>query len=120
MVARDMSGRRMRRSEPQPMKAVVSDFMHSSGLARQLKNPALFAAWQRIVPEHFRPFTRVAGIKNKVVIIEVSSAAVMQELAQFREEYLRAALIQALGGTHVAGLRFALADFGRIDERNKV
>jgi hypothetical protein len=99
------------------MKEAVRDFLRTAGVAGILKNPALYRAWERVVPAQYRPFTRLAGLKNKAVTVEVSSAAVLQELAQFGKEKLRQALVREMGGLYIANVRLVLADFGRGDER---
>lgn len=115
MSGRDLFSRR-KKAEQQPdgprvMKDALGEFMRTSGLALQLKHPALFRAWESVVPAPFRPFARLAGFKNKVVIVEVSSSAALLELKQFWKEKLRQALVRQMKGLYVSDVRFILADF---------
>jgi len=103
---------------PRAMKDVLGRFMRSSGLALQLKHPALFRAWENVVPAPFRATTRVAGLKNKVVLVEVSSSAALLELKQFWTEKLRQALVQEMDGLYISNVRFILADFRSANESN--
>ncbi len=100
------------------MKEVLGEFMRTSGLALQLKHPALFRAWSKVAPERFRAFARLAGVKNKVIIVEVSSSAALLELKQFWKEKLRQALIREMRGLWVSDIRFVLADFRSGNEPN--
>jgi hypothetical protein len=100
------------------MKEVMGEYLRSSGLAVQLKHPALFRAWERVAPEPFRALARLAGFKNKVVIVEVASSAVLWELKQFWKDQIRQALIREMNGRHIADVRFIVADFRSGNEPN--
>ena len=110
---RSVARRVTRKPRTRKLGEAISDYLRASGLAAQLKHPELFAAWDKTVPEEFGAFTRVAGFRNRVVTIEVSSSAALQELAHFWRERLRKALVEQMKGLYIEDLRFVLRDFGR-------
>lgn len=102
-----------RTSDPPSLKLALGRYLKGSGLANQLKMADVFAAWERAVPEEFKPFARLAGFKKRIATIHVNSSPVLQELSQFHKESIRKALTRELGGIHVEDVKFVLADHRR-------
>ena len=102
--------RRTPPSGPKPLADALKAYVRQSGLNIQLRHGKLYEAWVRVVPEEFRKYTQLGGFRKQIVTIKVTSAAVLQELAQFWRDPLRQALIEELDGTYIDDVRFVLSD----------
>ena len=68
----------------------------------------LVEAWQRVVPEQVAELTRIVGHSEGTVVIEVTSSALMQELAGFMKPLLLEGLRAEEGAADVVSLEFRL------------
>ena len=102
-----------RTNDPPTLKLALAKYMKRSGLANQLKMADVFAAWERAVPDEFKPFAHLVGFKKRIATVHVDSSPVLQELSQFHRESIRKAMTKELGGIHVEDVKFVLADHRR-------
>lgn len=99
--------------DPLTLKNALAKYLKKSGLGNQLKMADVFAAWERAVPDEFKPFARLAGFSRRIATVHVSSSPVLQELSQFHRELIRQAMTRELGGIYVEDVRFILVDHRR-------
>ena len=93
---------------PQRLGDVLSELVALKGLAHSGAAEQLQEAWQKTAGDTISKATRVVGIRNRVLEIEVGSASLLYELDSFH----KASLLQALRGHQppldVNGIKFRL------------
>jgi predicted nucleic acid-binding Zn ribbon protein len=91
---------------PEKIGEILSRLFAARGWGRKQDRLRLERAWAEAVGADLAPQTRVAGIKRNVLEVEVKSAVLLQELAQFHKRRLLEALRKTLSGVTVTDLRF--------------
>jgi hypothetical protein len=98
--------RRGRRRIAQPVGALVSRALKDLGVPSARVTAAVETAWTQASNPAWRSVARPSRLLGGVLEIEVSSAPLREELAQFHSARLLAVLRQALPDTTLLGLRF--------------
>jgi predicted nucleic acid-binding Zn ribbon protein len=96
----------MEANGPEKIGEILSRLFAARGWGRRQERLRLEQAWAEAVGPDFAPRTRVAGIRRNVLEVEVASAVLLQELAQFHKRRLLEALRKGLSGVTIADLRF--------------
>lgn len=90
---------------PEPLKEVLSRLFTLRGWGRRSARLHLERAWEEAIGKHAAQ-TRVTGLKRGVLEVEVNSAVLLQELAQFQKRGLLAKMRESLQSTTITDLRF--------------
>lgn len=93
---------------PERLSEILSRLFTARGWGRQQDRFQLERAWAEAAGEQYSAVTRVAGMKRRIMEIEVKGAVPMQELSQFHKRGMLERLRQALPGTTIADIRFRL------------
>jgi predicted nucleic acid-binding Zn ribbon protein len=91
---------------PEPLKEILSRVFTLRGWGRRSARLHLERAWESAVGVKDAEQTRVLGLKRGVLEVEVNSAVLLQELAQYQKRRLLEALRARLNDTTIADLRF--------------
>ena len=98
-----------RDSGPEPLRAVVADFLKRTGLSRQLEAGRLGRIWAEVVGPELSCRTRVVGsLRGGVLRIEVDSPALLGELRGFESERLHHGMRERFKRTYIRKLNFQL------------
>ena len=81
----------MQRSNEQSLGDVIREFLQSYQLEEKLNETKLIKAWEKVTGQMVAKHTEGLYIKNRILFVKVSSAALRQELS-----YARSKLIKAL------------------------
>jgi len=87
-----------RRSNEMPLKAAIEEFLDSFRLRDKLNETKVIQAWEKVVGEMVARNTSQLHIRNKVLFVKVSSAALRNELLFARQKIIQA-LNKEAGGT---------------------
>jgi hypothetical protein len=90
---------------PENLADVVAKLFASRGWGRRSERVRLEQAWAAAAGD-VAADTRLGAFRRGVLEVEVRTAVLMQELAQFRKRALLTALRHGLPGVTVADLRF--------------
>ena len=91
---------------PEKIADVLGRLFTSRGWGRKTERQRLESAWAETAGEEVQKSTRVLAIKRGVLEVEVKSAVLMSELAQFHKRKLLAALRKALPGVTLTDIKF--------------
>ncbi len=91
---------------PEPIKEVLSRLFTLRGWGRRSARLHLERAWETAVGAKHVEATRVLALKRGVLEVEVKSAVLLQELAQYQKRRLLEALRASLPGETITDLRF--------------
>ncbi len=96
------------RGTPPPVGVVLAALMRKAApLARSRRGfAAVSEAWCRVAGAELAEHTRVAGVRDGVVTIEVDSPPLCHRLDSFEKERLLPELVREVRGAEVRGLRF--------------
>jgi predicted nucleic acid-binding Zn ribbon protein len=92
--------------EPEPIKEILARLFTARGWGRRQARLHLERAWTAAVAHEHAAHTRVLRLHRGVLEVEVSSAALMQELAHFHKRRLLEVLRDKLPGQPLKDLRF--------------
>jgi len=85
---------------------VLGRLFISRGWGRSSEAAALEAAWAAAIDPAEIPHCRAVGLRRGVLEIEVKSAVLLQEFAQFRKRELLGSIRAKLPGRTISDLRF--------------
>jgi predicted nucleic acid-binding Zn ribbon protein len=88
----------VRRSNEKPLKAAIEEFLKSYRLNDKLNEAKVLSSWEKVVGEMIARQTRRIYIKNKVLFVQVESAALRNELVYARTKIV-IALNREVGAT---------------------
>jgi predicted nucleic acid-binding Zn ribbon protein len=91
---------------PEKIGEILSRLFAARGWGRKQDRLRFERAWVEAVGPDLAPQTHVTGIKRNVLEVEVKSAVLLQELAQFHKRRLLEALRKTLTGVTIVDLRF--------------
>ena len=91
---------------PEKIGEILSRLFAARGWGRKQDRLRLEHAWAEAAGAEYAPRSRVSGLRRNVLEVEVKSAVLMQELAQFHKRRLLEALRKSLPGVTIADLRF--------------
>lgn len=97
--------------QPQTIGESLNEYLQASGLARAAEASAVFSAWRDSVTDEIARHTRVLGLRNNVLAVEVDSAALLQELSTFYRSQILEALKRKLSRSFICDVRFLLGNF---------
>jgi len=93
---------------PQRLGDVLSELVALKGLAHTGAAEQLQEAWQQVAGQTIAEATRVVGKRNRLLEVEVVSAAMLYELDSFHKNSLLQALQSHQPPVDVNGIRFRL------------
>ena len=101
-------GPRVYQPEPGPesLKEILARIFTLRGWGRRSERLHVERAWESAVGAKNAEKTRVVGLKRGVLEVEVNSAVLLQELAQYQKRQLLQALRASLNNTTITDLRF--------------
>jgi predicted nucleic acid-binding Zn ribbon protein len=91
---------------PERIGEILSRLFAARGWGRKQDRMRLERAWADAAGPEFNTQTRVLNIRRNVLEVEVKSAVLSQELAQFHKRRLLEVLRKALPGVTIADMRF--------------
>ncbi len=91
---------------PENLSEVLARLFTARGWGRKSERVRIEAAWADAVGPQLATETRVGAVRRGVMEIEVRSAVLIQELAQFQKRKLLTALRERLTGMTIADLKF--------------
>lgn len=92
---------------PQRLGEALSELVALKGLVRNGASEQLSKAWHQVAGERIGAETRVVGVRNRSLEIEVGNAALLYELDSFHKSGLLKAMKQQRG-LSISGLKFRL------------
>lgn len=92
-----------------PVKSVLATFLRDHGYANKLRDAAVLRAWRDSASPKYGARARATRFQDGELLVEVSSAAHLQELSGFTGEELRRAANQRLGSERIRRVHFKLA-----------
>lgn len=75
----------MKRTNTQPLKAVLQDYVKALKMSSKLKEVRLIGSWERVVGKTINRATRDIYIKDRKLFITLNSSVVRNELYHMRE-----------------------------------
>lgn len=79
----------MRRSNTQPLSAILKEFVEQHRIERKLKEVDVVQGWEDLLGKTIAHYTKNIYIRNGNLFVEISSAVVKNELFMMREEICR-------------------------------
>jgi predicted nucleic acid-binding Zn ribbon protein len=80
----------MRKSNEQPIKAAIEEFLDRYRLRDKLSQAKVIQAWEKVVGEMVAKNTSQLHIRNKVLYVKVNSAPLRNELLFARTKIMNA------------------------------
>ena len=75
----------MKRSNTQPLKEVLQDYVKALKMSSKLKEVRLIGSWERVVGKTINRATRDIYINNRKLYITLNSSVIRNELYHMRE-----------------------------------
>jgi predicted nucleic acid-binding Zn ribbon protein len=91
-------GYKNRKSNEQPLKAAIEEFLDKFHLRDKLNQAKVIQSWEKVVGEMVARNTSQLHIRNKVLYVKVNSSALRNELLFARTKIMNA-LNKEAGGT---------------------
>ncbi len=91
---------------PETLKEILARLFTARGWGRRSGRLHLEKAWAAAVGKEYETQTRVAGLRNGILEVEVNNGVSLQELVHYHKRRLLEKLRAALPGTTVTDLRF--------------
>ncbi len=76
----------MRRNNTQSLSEVIREFVKGSSIERKLKETDAVQSWEELLGKTIAGYTKSISLKNKVLVVEITSSVVKNELFMMREE----------------------------------
>ncbi len=76
----------MRKSNTQPIKGVIREYIEALGHQRKLKEVNIISSWEKLMGKMVANHTKNIFIKNKVLFVYLDSAVMRNELLMMREQ----------------------------------
>ncbi len=93
-------------SGPEPLGEILSKLFSSRGWGRRQERINLERAWEEAIGPEFATQTRVAGLRRKILEVQVKGAVLLQELSQFHRRKILEKLKQKLGAHAITDVKF--------------
>jgi predicted nucleic acid-binding Zn ribbon protein len=109
-----MPEERMSRSDwdrPRPVGQVLSDLLKASGLTDSLADSALRTAWLQTTGGEVSKHTRVVGVRNGILTVEVDSAPWLHELSAFYKGSILSDIRRLLPKQQINDIKFRAGSF---------
>lgn len=75
----------MRKSNTQPLSAVLRECMRDMRMDRKLKEVSVVQSWEKLLGKPVAHYTRNIYLSKKVLFVEITSPVVKNELFMMRE-----------------------------------
>ncbi len=98
-------------SRPVKLGSVLGEVLEKHGLRSQVRRMEVLTLWPEIVGEHVAGATRVRGVEDAVLFVEVRTSAWLMELNMMRGDFL-ARVNEHLPETPLERIVFVLAETG--------
>jgi len=92
-----------------PIKSVLAIYLREHGLTTKLRDANVLRAWRECSATRYGTRARAQRFADGELLVEVASAAHLQELKSFTGEELRRAANQRLGAERIYRVTFKLA-----------
>lgn len=92
-----------------PVKDVLSAFLRENGWATKLRDSTVLRAWRESAAQRYGTRAKAVRFQDGELLVEVSSAAHLEELRGFTGEELREAANRRLGSERIRRVTFKLA-----------
>ena len=111
--------KRKQQSEARPVGDLLAPALRALGMPSKRVTQRIQQAWDRAAAPSWMDVTRPVKLVGGVLFVEVDSAALRQELAQFHAERLLTVLKAAVSDIPLIGIRFVAgsAESGSGDKR---
>jgi predicted nucleic acid-binding Zn ribbon protein len=76
----------MRKSNTQPLSAVLREYVRTMNMERKLKEVDVVASWEQLLGKTIAHYTRNIYLSKKILYVELSSSVVKNELVMMREK----------------------------------
>ena len=100
------------RRAPKPVGDLLGPALKALGMPSKRLTGRVAAAWEQTAEPEWRDKVRPARLTGGVLVIEVSSASLREELAQFHSARLLDVLKTTLPDVPLVGIRFTLMQAG--------
>ncbi|MBN1597412.1 MAG: DUF721 domain-containing protein [Bacteroidales bacterium] len=78
----------MRKSNTQPLKSVLREYIEALGHRRKLKEVNLITSWENLMGKAISNHTKNIYIKNKTLFVKLDSSVLKNELLMNREKII--------------------------------
>lgn len=95
----------MRKSNTQPIKGVIREYIEALGHQRKFKEVNIVASWEKIMGAMIARRTKNIYIKNKILFVYLDSAVMRNELVMMREQ-IRTHLNEHAGAEIITKIMF--------------
>jgi len=93
---------------PQPIQDILAEFLKQAGLGSSPTRQRVFEAWQSILGEAERQRSQPVRFQRGELLVEVDSAPLLHELANFRGDAYRRRANERLGKETIRKIVFKL------------
>lgn len=97
------------RPGPTRVDSVLAGVLQKHGVQKQVERICVLESWPEIVGEQLAKVTRVRGLDEDALFVEVRSSAWLMELSMMKEAFLERVNAR-LGGAPIARIVFVLAE----------
>ena len=95
----------MKRNNAEPIGKLIQQFLRQESLESPLNEQRLLDAWPQILGPAIASYTKELYIRNQILYVHLTSAALRQELMMGRELLVRN-LNQKVGATEITNIIF--------------
>ena len=95
----------MKRNNAEPIGKLIQQFLRQESLESPLNEQRLLDAWPQILGPAIASYTKELYIRNQILYVHLTSAALRQELMMGREVLVRT-LNQRVGATVITNIIF--------------
>ena len=95
----------MKRNNAEPIRKLIQQFLRQESLESPLNEQRLLDAWPQILGPAIASYTKELYIRNQILYVHLTSAALRQELMMGRELLVRN-LNQKVGATVITNIIF--------------
>jgi predicted nucleic acid-binding Zn ribbon protein len=78
----------MRKSNTQPIKSVIREYIEAIGHRRKLKEVSIISDWKKLMGPVISKHTKNIYIKNKTLFVYLDSSVIRNELMMHREKII--------------------------------
>lgn len=86
----------MRKSNTQPIKSVLREYIEALGHRRKLKEVNIVSSWEALMGKVIAAHTKEIFIRNKILYVHLDSSALRNEL-MFNKERMKTLLNEHVG-----------------------
>ena len=105
----------MKRNNAEPIGKLIQQFLRQESLESPLNEQRLLDAWPQILGPAIASYKKELYIRNQILYVHLTSAALRQELMMGRELLVRN-LNQKVGATVITNIIFRLKDLTENDK----